>query len=510
VSEKKVLETLEGHPAGLSISEIAKHSKLHRNTIRTVIKKLQENGKVELKKLGPAKIYYLKKYFSLHKLESGYKGDNISVGIGVSDLQDGYQAAISAAKQAVNQATKGEKPTFSLVFVSSRYNSQIDKVVKGINKILGTKNWVGCTSDRELNSVLGYCEGTVEVLAIKTKYMYFGVGVAENYRKNPIESGKKATIEAINNCPVERSKFATVQFMRSTKKNFIDVVRNPPFFVLTLIGGTFYKNKVAIPGLETEFLNGIFDALGPNIFIVGGSASSEFENLSKYVAENYQFANGKVYSDAAVVVFIVSDLYFSYGLEHGYDPTSRIALLSELDGNGRVIKKLNGNFAVDEYCRMLGINKNDFLKNPWKYTFTNPFGTIDSDGNIYLRTLAVNPDKKSFTTIPKLVENSFVDIATFNERKVINAMNDAIRQARQGYEKNRIAFILVFSCSARRVILNKKNIDKSLEIVKKEHGNPHLFGFYTFGEIGARKDRAVKFNNQTVTVLIVYDKLLVE
>ena len=507
MSEKKVLETLETHPPGLSISEIAKHSKLHRNTIRGIIKKLQENGKVELKKLGPVKIYYLKKYSSLHKLESGYKGDNISVGIGVSDLQDGYQAAISAAKQAVNQATKGEKPTFSLVFVSSRYNSQINKVVKGINKILGTKNWVGCTSDRELNSVLGYCEGTVEVLAIKTKYMYFGVGVAENYRKNPVESGKKATIEAINNCPVERSRFATVQFMRSTKKNFIDIVRNPPYFILTFPSGVEYKNTQPVPGRETEFLSGISEVVGQTIPIIGASASSDvIEFTQKNIGKNYQFANGKVYSDAAVVVFIVSDLYFSYGLEHGYKQTNKLVMITEVSAEGKIINELNGKPPVDEYCKMIGINKKEFAKNPWKYTLTYPLAYTDEFGNTYIKTIGPNPDGRTLYTLAKFIKGSIANILYMDKKNVINAMKDSVFKLDKNTGK--LGFVLLFSCSARRIVLGK-DITKPIEEFKKEFKNVPFFGFYTFGEIGAKKNRAPQYNNQTVTSLIVYDMLMI-
>ena len=138
ISEEKILEILEKNPSGLSISEIAKKSGFHRNTVSSIIKNLLIEKKIEEKKVGVAKVYYLKKYSGIHKSEIGYDGKNIKIGIGVSDLQDGYNAAISAAKQAVMQSSKGGEPTFSLVFVSSRYNDQIQKVVKGINKILGT------------------------------------------------------------------------------------------------------------------------------------------------------------------------------------------------------------------------------------------------------------------------------------------------------------------------------------------------------------------------------------
>ena len=346
-------------------------------------------------------------------------------------------------------------------------------------------------------------------MCINTKYMYFGVGVVDNYRKNPQEAGKKATIEAIENCPVERSRFATTQFMRGTKKGFTDIVKNPPYFILSFVSGTKYIKGKPLPGRETEFLNGVLNAAGSHIPIVGASASSDFDKLTKGIAENYQFANGDIYSGAALVTFVVSDLYFSYGLEHGYKSTPRIVLLSKLGGDGRIIEKLNGKNAVGEYCRILGVATKEFLSNPWKYTFANPLATMDFDGNIYLRTIVSNPDKKTFSTIPKLVENSFADIALGEPNKIVSALSDTLLQAKQRHEAKKVAVAFVFSCSTRRVILGK-NLEKTFDLMKSQHSNINLFGFYTFGEIGAKSDRFPQFNNQTVTSLIIFDKLLTE
>ena len=510
MSEKKVLETLEKNPTGLSITKIAERLKLHRNTIAKIIKKLEENGKIELKKVGLSKVYYLKRYSGLHKLQLGYQGKNISVGIGVSDLEDGYKAGVSAAKQAAMQSSKGEQPTFSLVFVSSKYNPQIKEVVRGINTILST-NWVGCTTDRELNSVLGYSEGTVEVLCIDTKYMHFGVGLVDNYRKNPQKAGRDATMEAIENCPVNRSIFATTQFMRGTKKAFVDIIRNPPYFVLTFPGGSYYfKSKQPIIGMESEFLDGIINAVGPNIPIIGATASSDVIKVMKEnVGDNYQFAYGKVYSKASIVIFIVSDLYFSCGLEHGYKQTPRIAQLTKVTGNNRVIEKINNKNAVEEYCRLINVNKREFLKNPWSYTLINPVALIDADGNTYIKTIGPNPDGKTLYSLAKLIENSNIEILSFNGKTVVNALSDAVSQSRKGYEDKNIVFTLVSSCSARRLVLGDK-ITPVLKVFKSKHGEVPFFGFYSFGEIGSRKNRQPQYNNQTVTTLVIYDDLLVQ
>jgi hypothetical protein len=458
--------------------------------------------------MGIAKLYYLKEYSGLHQRDSSYHGKNISIGIGVSDLENGYDAAVSAAKQAAMQSSQGGSPTFSIVFVSSKYNKQIEKVVRGINTILGA-NWAGCTTDKEFNSIIGYSNGTIEVLCIESPYMHFGVGVSKKYRKDPQKLGNSATLKAIENCPVERSVFATTQFMRGTKKGLIDIVRSPPYFILTLIGGTRYIKGVPDPGRETEFLNGILDVVGSQIPVIGASASSDFESLAQGIAENYQFAEGKCYSDAGLVIFAVSDLYTSFSLEHGYDISPKMALISKLGAEGRLIKELNNKPAVAEYCRLLNIKTASFLKEPWKYTSRRPLGTVDFDGNIYLRTIALNPDKKTFSTIPKLIEGSFVNISKYNPKSFSSAMASCISQGKKERAGKKPAFALMFSCSGRRAIHNS-DIVQSHEILRKSHSDLSIFGYYSFGEVGARSGRYPQFNNQTCVALVLFDSLLTE
>lgn len=512
MSKNKVLETLEKNPTGLSISEIAQESGLHRNTVSTVIKKLQAGGEIKLKKLGSARIYYLKKYSGLHKMESGYKGKNISVGLGVSDLQDGYKAGISAAKQAAMQSSKGATPSFSLVFVSSKYNSQIKEVVKGINTVLGN-NWIGCTTDKELNSILGYSEGTIEVLCVDTKYLHFGIGISEDYRKNPVEEGKKATREAIENCPAERSKFATAQFMRGIKKRFVDIAKNPPYFILTLIGGIYYEKHKPVPSNEEVFLEGIKSIAGPYTSVVGASAAEDLEIAStKYEGKNYVFANGKYYDGGAVVCFIISELYFGANLEHGYKPTNIYGTITKVSGNGRIIEEINNKPALDEYCRLVGYKKEELLKNPIFFYSIHPMCSFNESGNIYPKIVTpVSPIRsESRMTGPlRSVNGSSFVIGQYDEKKAIESIKNAISELLTEHKDKKIVLAITFDCSVRRLLLREK-VKYEMSNALKSIENGVLVGFYTMGEIGGKYNLPPRCNNATSTILCIFDKLQVE
>lgn len=510
MSEQKILDCLEEHPAGLSISDIAEETGLHRNTISPKIKDMVEEDEVEEKKVGTAKLYYLKEHSGLHEMESQYEGENINVGIGVSDLNDGFDAAQSAAKQAANQASSGEEPTFSIVFVSSDYNDQIEEITKGFNKILG-EDWIGCSSDSEVNSILGFSRGTVEVLSIKSKYLHFSPTLVENYRDNPGKNAKESIAKVVDKANVERSVHATSQYMRSTKKSFSDIIKNPPYFVLTFLGGFYYgEDGNPVPGMEIEFLQGIKDELGPHIPIIGGSASIPMENYFTQEEEvNYVFANGNYAKSGAVTCFVVSELYFSYGLDHGFKKTSRISQITEISNRGRTIEELDGKPAVPRYSEILDIDKEELLENVGDYTMRNPISVFDISQNIYPKVaLLSNTDKDHLDGSFKYSEGQSVMIAEFDKDKTVNALKSSIDNSLDEREFDP-ALALFSTCGIRRVLL-QKDIDKSVERVQEEYPDLPFFGFYTAGEIGGHRNEPSQYNNITAVNLVISDKLQTE
>ncbi|TFF98372.1 MAG: hypothetical protein EU547_01730 [Promethearchaeota archaeon] len=59
--KKTILDSLDGHPFGLCITEIAEKTKFHRNTISKYMNILEAENKVNKKRIGTASIYTTKK-----------------------------------------------------------------------------------------------------------------------------------------------------------------------------------------------------------------------------------------------------------------------------------------------------------------------------------------------------------------------------------------------------------------------------------------------------------------
>ena len=61
--KKRIVSILRQNPEGLTMLKIAKMIGVHRNTIPRYLYELKGEEKVEIRRIGPAKLFYLNKGF---------------------------------------------------------------------------------------------------------------------------------------------------------------------------------------------------------------------------------------------------------------------------------------------------------------------------------------------------------------------------------------------------------------------------------------------------------------
>jgi len=431
------------------------------------------------------------------------KTDRIITGIGNSKKTDSYLAAKEAAQQAIQGFTVA--PDFTIVYTDSSCDPE--GVLKGINEIIGT-NWIGVSTDKQFSNKSEYDPSTkISVLTLSSKYMYFGISVADDYRKDPTKKAKEAISQSMAKVKVDRYVEAYVHFSRMKKKEFNEIVKNPPYFVLTFLSGVKVINGKTIVGEESEFIHGILEYTGPNIPMFGGSASSDLDEYINGKADNFQFANGKLYRNAAIVVFVVSNLAFTTTVEHGYDTTNDFAAVTKLSNDGFEILELNGKEPITEYCRLLKISKEKYFKDPSTFIFSRPFGLVQIDGTAYVKEALPTKNKKTLQCNFQLHKNSVLNVLEFDKSKTLNTLSDIIGKAKTERPKAGIALALFCVCSGRRPLI--KGIEQK-EVSAAIKSQIPFFGFYSFSEVGSTIITSPQSHSQTITSLIIYDQLISE
>jgi len=430
-------------------------------------------------------------------------GQYIHVGLGASAVTDVLAAARAAATQALNQC--GKRPNFSIVYIRSDVDPS--QILRGITSVLGSE-WIGISTDKMFSSTGAYdAQQTVSVLCIASDYLHFGVSVANNYRKDPKKAAQQAVQEAIKHCKADKHLDAYVQFTRAKVKDYASIIRTPPYFLMTYMSGVKFNKGEPVPGHEAEFVSGILEYTGPHIPMFGGSASSSLEEYTNNKGDNFQIAQGKVYKDAAIVVFVVSDLKFSTVVSHGYDSTNEFAAVTKLDDKGYRILELNGKEPVAEYARLLGLTKAQFLKDPATHSFNRPFGLIQGDGTTFIKEVIVNKDNKTLQSNFKLHKNSILNVLKFNSKETLQTLPHMMEAMHKKGDK--IALAAFCSCSGRRPLIPKIET-KEVSALRKAFPTLPFFGFYSFSEVGSTDSTSAQSHSQTITALTIFDELLTE
>lgn len=433
------------------------------------------------------------------------RGKYISTAVGCSHDDDPATAAAEAVQNAKHDL--GAEPSFTIVYIDSRYDPH--KANKALTKELGTSNWVGCSTASQHVSGVGYYKGGITAVCLKSDHLHFGVSYKENYKKNATQNGEKVVHEALKQVQIDKQVDPYVQFRRMQTKSFEDIIKTPPYFIISFITGVEVVNGEQLPGYETEFIEGVKNVLGVNCPIVGGAVSSDLDSLLKGKTNLFILADGKVLEHAALTVFVVSNLYFGLNVDHGYVNASRIGLVTKMDKTGHYILEINGKPAMDEYARLLGIDKEEVIKDPFKYTFEHPIGVIKDNDHLYIKEWMPVDDKKSIRVLNKIRENSVISIVDTDIKKTTQTLYYCTTEIDHYIKAKNPALVLIFNCVGRLPLLNDAVKEELKEVTRKYRG-VDMVGFHTFGEIGAKHDSPAETVNQSAALIVLYDQLLTE
>ncbi|MBN1385682.1 FIST C-terminal domain-containing protein [Candidatus Woesearchaeota archaeon] len=436
------------------------------------------------------------------------QGKHIKVGVGLSSQEDTKKCVEEAIK---NSMADGDikKPRFAFLFVHDSYNPY--EVAEVANAHFG-KDWVGTSADSQFNNKDGYIQKAIQAIVLDTDHMHFGVGYKEDYKENPQRSGEEAIKMALDKVHSDKIVDPYIQFRRAQTKSYNEIVKTPPYFIIDFSTGVEVVDGVMVPGMENEFLEGIFNVTGSHLPIVGQACSSDLDTfLHKNQTNLFLFADGKVLRHAALVVFVISNLHFSTNLANGYLMSNRVALATKLSPDGHKLEELNGKPALVEYSRLLDVDKEIVRKDPFKYTFEHPIGVIDTDGSLYIKEWMPFPDNDAMNVLMRLAPNSAITIVDYDQEKTINTIKEGIisaaEKAHATLDQGAISF--VFDCCGRKAIIGQE-INKEVDAAKKAHPALKVVGMHTFGEIGTVQNRQAQTVNQSVSLFVIYDKLLTE
>ena len=240
-----------------------------------------------------------------------------------------------------------------------------------------------------------------------------------------------------------------------------------------------YVGMVLIDGLsgKEEKINERIGDL-TNITFIGGSAGDDLQ-----FEKTYLYANGKTYTNAAVLVLIKSNTNFDILKTQSFNITDKKAAITKVDEANRKVIEINHKPATKAYADLVGVS-NEEVGNSF---FSHPLGLVFGD-DVFVRS----PQKT--------VDDNIVFFCSIKEGMELNLLDsdDIIGSTKKDLddkirEFGNISAIINFNCILRTIELKEKKQEKAYADI---FSDIPTIGFSTYGE------SYIGHINQTATLLL--------
>ncbi len=240
-----------------------------------------------------------------------------------------------------------------------------------------------------------------------------------------------------------------------------------------------YVGLVLIDGLSLQEEN-INERIGDltNVTFIGGSAGDDLAFKQTHV-----YANGKTYTNAAVLALIKSNAEFSFLKTQSFHDSGKKAVVTKADETSRKVIEINNKPATKAYAELTGVPE----ENVSDTFFSHPIGLAFED-DFFVRSPQRTEDKNIyfFCSIKEGMELSLLDSAN-----IVEFTAKALEEKKK--EMGEISAIVNFNCILRTLELINKN---QTGAYGQLFSDIPTIGFSTYGE------SYIGHINQTATMLV--------
>ena len=368
----------------------------------------------------------------------------------------------SAVRELLDQCEgqlNGRSPKGGIVL--SAIDFEFDVILEAITSHWPNIELIGGTTDGEISSSIGCTEDSIVLTLFGGEDIDVQAGIGLDVSKD-IEAACKSSIEmALGKSAIE------------------------PQFCITIPESLTTSGQKIVESLTNQ--------LGDRVPVLGALAGDQW-NFS----ETKQFFGDRVISDSVPILLFSGALKHSYGIATGWKPIGEPGTVTS--SNGSVVRTINDKPAIEFFEKYLGKGL--------KPSGENPLVIINQDGNSeYLRATIGNVDEESGSvTFLADVEEGLIVKNTFVDRQsIVQGCAESVQSALNRFpEGHKVETAIVFSCSARKLLLGTK-VNEEYEQIKSILGDDvSICGFYGYGEISPNAEgRPSRFHNESFVTLLL-------
>jgi hypothetical protein len=383
----------------------------------------------------------------------------LKVAVGHSDDPSTIDAVEEILEQC-RQELQGEIPQAGIVFAAIDFDHA--ELLQHINRTFPNLELIGCTTDGEMSSVLGFQQDSVTLMLFASDHITIRAGLGRQADQDPIAAARTAVQQAHRNSS-----------------------QTPDLCIA--IPASYTEGRSTTNG--ELILQGLGAALGDRVPILGGTAGDQFR-----FATSYQFFGTQVLTDALPILVFSGGLKVSHGIGCGWRPIGQKSRVTRAEGT--VLYEIDGRPAIEFYQRYLG----DRLP-----TAENPLAVYeDNSDRSYMRVPNLyNPETGGINFLGNIPEQAIVQVTDIYRDEVIDAANSAFETAMLEYPGDQPSAILLFSCCCRRWMLGTRAKEEYKLIEKSLPQKLPICGFYTYGEFSPLKTQGNNYYHQETFVVVL-------
>jgi hypothetical protein len=365
------------------------------------------------------------------------------------------QSAIAEILQHCHTDLAGLMPQAGLLFAGIEHDHAL--VLQQICQTFPDIELIGCTTDGELSSQLGFQQDSLVLTLFCSDQIQIRAGVGRELGRDAIAAAQAALQQ--------------VQ------------LDQPARLCLALPDGTTFNGERGLRALQT--------LLGEEFPIFGGMAA----DAAAFTCSK-QFYKTEVLQDAMPILLLAGDaLRFSYGVAAGWQPISTAGRVTKVAPN--LVHEIDHKPALEFYRQNTGgldpspehpvavfnANQSDF--------FLRAFVKFDEDtGTIHC-----------FADVPL---DAKVQVSTASRSDILTASKLSAQQALESYPGSQPAAAIVFTCNCRRRMLGSRIAEEYQIIQACLPTGTACSGFYTYGELSPlREGGPTQVHHITVVTLLL-------
>jgi hypothetical protein len=353
-------------------------------------------------------------------------------------VKKGHSTALPPQQAAAELAQSLQQPEIKAVifFCSSRYD--LASLGAALKEHFSCPV-IGCTTAGEITAESGYLSNGI-------------VGVSL--------SSDELTIHPRLIHPLD--KFGLVE-AENLVQDLHKELKVSPEFDATRMFGLLLVDGMSM--LEEQVVASIYNQLG-GVPIIGGSAGDDLS-----FKESRVFWDGEFINNAAVFTLFETTLPFKTFQTQHFEPTDTRLVITESDCATRTVKEINGEPAVEEYARAVGLE----VKELSPQVFAAYPVMLKIGGEYYVRSIQkANPDGS--LTFYCAIDNGLV-LTVAKGTALLENLRQHLEKLHD--EVSNVKLVLGCDCILRRLELQQKNqIDEAQTILDSSE----FIGFSTYGE----------------------------